>query len=93
MRPDSTPSVPGEELAAYAAAFLPAYEARKTGHTEIAFIQKDYPAYCRRFGFRLPLPDEEVEYAVLSRMEEVEPEDGVEDALGVWPAGESGCTC
>ena len=72
-----------EELAAYAAAFLPAYEARKTGHTEIAFIQKDYPAYCRRFGFRLPLPDEEVEYAVLSRMEEVEPEDGVEDALGV----------
>lgn len=71
-----------EELAAYAAAFLPAYEARKTGHTEIAFIQKDYPAYCRRFGFRLPLPDEEVEYAVLSRMEEVEPEDGVEDALG-----------
>ena len=82
-----------EELAAYAAAFLPTYEARKTGHTEIAFIQKDYPAYCRRFGFRLPLPDEEVEYAVLSRMEEVEPEDGVEDALGVWPAGESGCTC
>ena len=52
-----------EELAAYAAAFLPAYEARKTGHTEIAFIQKDYPAYCRRFGFRLPLPDEEVDLA------------------------------
>lgn len=72
-----------EELAAYAAAFFPAYEARKTGHTEIAFIQKDYPAYCRRFGFWLPLSDEEVEYAVLSRMEEVEPEDGVEDALGV----------
>lgn len=70
---------------AYAAAFLPLYEKRKTDNTEVKFLD-EYRAYCKRFRFQPEPAEDDVEYAVMRRMAEVSLSGEVTDTLAALAA-------
>ena len=61
-----------DELKVYADTFLPLYHQRHVDHREIHFVRDELPLWFSHFGRALPENVEDLEYAVMSAMQDGE---------------------
>lgn len=59
-----------EEFRAYTDTFLPLYHQRHVDHSEINFVKDELPLWFSHFGKTMPADADDLEYAVMSVMQE-----------------------